>query len=798
MSNNNIDFEFYKYKARDTLIKHLSSIDGNKIIIYEDKDVFDLVYYLLPLLEITAFGAINECYIDNFDEPLNGAIPIYLLRPKRKNTKKVFEAIRNTFYNKELNKQSRTFIDAVNDKLEGVKINGPNRIKTKYQILFLTQKPYNFERELQKHKIYNYVHFEELNINLVSLDNNILSMEMELRDCFDDLYFSKDYSTTCENIARAIDDIESRYGSFSSVHLHGDAAKKVFKNVTKKQVNKTESKFDHLILIDRKVDFITPFYVQVNYEGLIDSIFGIKYCKIHIENSPNNSAKTKNQNEKTTDNCVTLNKLSSKNQFYHNKLRYEEISKLAIDAGKNREERTIFKTYIDPVLDKKILRKEIQLTTEQMAEWSRGKVLDANEERVKHIHVFGKILSSNINYFIKFQSKILSDTFSKYDMRKIISGDLGEVKLGKKDFDQVLSFLILFYSKYKHSSKQKNKDFLSELEELFIKEYSPSQFLFDNLKRIGLYENNENLKDMKRLQKLNDCFEKEFIKFFDRNYSPIMCQSISKILFTNRNNPEEVSGLEDIFPEEYEYITRYSNPSSQISPSNKKKNVLIFFIGGCTYNEIATFNILEKTQGFKFYFVTTGFINAKTIIEVLSHTFTKTSPISDEDDDYDMNNNSVEKFALNNFESQGKLENSQNTTVVKSIKPAYINVYKGDDEINTTNNNGQHVKTDSANNNFKGKFGAFKEVSKNPGTSQIASSSSNVNDEDAIIAYDENKNLEENKANSRLDNFKNQMENKATGVKAVLKNAVSNNTELNKPQKRNVRDFFKKVKNKLK
>ena len=794
MNKDEIDFNFYNLKAKDSLIKHLSNVDGKKIMILEDPLVYRLIFYLLSPEEVQKFLSLNFTWLSSFEnETQNDIVFVLILKPKRDTIPRALNAI---------SKYVKKHEDSIKTLRENSEYSASTTLKkacNKHKMLFLTQKPYNFESQLEKQNIQNYISFEELNINLVSLDYNTLSMEMELRDCFDDLYFSKNYSTTIyQKIARAINDIERRYGSFSNVHLHGDSAKAIFKIVNKKQVNKTESKFDHLILIDRKVDFVTPFCLQLNYEGLIDSIFGIKYCKIHIENSPNNSAKTKNQNEKTTDNCVTLNKLSSKNQFYHNKLRYEEISKLAIDAGKNREERTIFKTYIDPVLDKKILRKEIQLTTEQMAEWSRGKVLDANEERVKHIHVFGKILSSNINYFIKFQSKILSDTFSKYDMRKIISGDLGEVKLGKKDFDQVLSFLILFYSKYKHSSKQKNKDFLSELEELFIKEYSPSQFLFDNLKRIGLYENNENLKDMKRLQKLNDCFEKEFIKFFDRNYSPIMCQSISKILFTNRNNPEEVSGLEDIFPEEYEYITRYSNPSSQISPSNKKKNVLIFFIGGCTYNEIATFNILEKTQGFKFYFVTTGFINAKTIIEVLSHTFTKTSPISDEDDDYDMNNNSVEKFALNNFESQGKLENSQNTTVVKSIKPAYINVYKGDDEINTTNNNGQHVKTDSANNNFKGKFGAFKEVSKNPGTSQIASSSSNVNDEDAIIAYDENKNLEENKANSRLDNFKNQMENKATGVKAVLKNAVSNNTELNKPQKRNVRDFFKKVKNKLK
>ena len=35
---------------------------------------------------------------------------------------------------------------------------------------------------------------------------------------------------------------------------------------------------DHLILIDRDVDMVTPMCTQLTYEGLIDETFGINNC----------------------------------------------------------------------------------------------------------------------------------------------------------------------------------------------------------------------------------------------------------------------------------------------------------------------------------------------------------------------------------------------------------------------------------------------------------------------------------------------------------------------------------------
>lgn len=46
-----------------------------------------------------------------------------------------------------------------------------------------------------------------------------------------------------------------------------------------KRAKVRESRFDSLIILDRRVDMITPMLTQLTYEGLIDEFFGIKNCK---------------------------------------------------------------------------------------------------------------------------------------------------------------------------------------------------------------------------------------------------------------------------------------------------------------------------------------------------------------------------------------------------------------------------------------------------------------------------------------------------------------------------------------
>jgi len=39
-----------------------------------------------------------------------------------------------------------------------------------------------------------------------------------------------------------------------------------------------------MIMVDRDVDLISPFCVSQSYEGLLDEFFGIKTCKLTVEN----------------------------------------------------------------------------------------------------------------------------------------------------------------------------------------------------------------------------------------------------------------------------------------------------------------------------------------------------------------------------------------------------------------------------------------------------------------------------------------------------------------------------------
>ncbi len=48
------------------------------------------------------------------------------------------------------------------------------------------------------------------------------------------------------------------------------------------------------------------------------------------------------------------------------------------------------------------------------------------------------------------------------------------------------------------------------------------------------------------------------------------------------------------------------------------KVALIFFLGGCTYTELAVLKKIAKQKGFTFIFATTSFLNTKEVIELLS------------------------------------------------------------------------------------------------------------------------------------------------------------------------------------
>jgi hypothetical protein len=82
--------------------------------------------------------------------------------------------------------------------------------------------------------------------------------------------------------------LQALFGPIARVSGQGKAARQVIdllKRLRAEQGQQTEvtsSGIDHLLLIDRGVDLLSPLATQLTYEGLIDEVFGVNNSEYYI------------------------------------------------------------------------------------------------------------------------------------------------------------------------------------------------------------------------------------------------------------------------------------------------------------------------------------------------------------------------------------------------------------------------------------------------------------------------------------------------------------------------------------
>lgn len=80
--------------------------------------------------------------------------------------------------------------------------------------------------------------------------------------------------------------LQELYGVIPKVTGKGAAASHVWKLLGRLDLEPrtypSTSQIDHLILLDRTVDLLTPLATQLTYEGLIDELFEIKNSEFYI------------------------------------------------------------------------------------------------------------------------------------------------------------------------------------------------------------------------------------------------------------------------------------------------------------------------------------------------------------------------------------------------------------------------------------------------------------------------------------------------------------------------------------
>lgn len=109
---------------------------------------------------------------------------------------------------------------------------------------------------------------------------------MELGGAFKEFYLEND-PTCLYQVAQAIQSLQRLYGKIPKVTGRGPAANKVWELMQRLNREEEDVKTDavqpplieHLLLLDRSVDLLSPLVTQLTYEGLIDEIFSINNSK---------------------------------------------------------------------------------------------------------------------------------------------------------------------------------------------------------------------------------------------------------------------------------------------------------------------------------------------------------------------------------------------------------------------------------------------------------------------------------------------------------------------------------------
>ncbi|XP_021956279.1 vacuolar protein sorting-associated protein 33B [Folsomia candida] len=130
--------------------------------------------------------------------------------------------------------------------------------------------------------IYEHVSFGQYAYEMIPLEDNIFSLEMD--DVVPQLWLHQDTSMLA-SVAKAIFNIRGIYGDFHHVVGIGPYAKSVLKMQTEferihsnnlRSHNRQEADIPTLILVDRALDFVSPLLIPLSYEAVLDEVFGIK------------------------------------------------------------------------------------------------------------------------------------------------------------------------------------------------------------------------------------------------------------------------------------------------------------------------------------------------------------------------------------------------------------------------------------------------------------------------------------------------------------------------------------------
>ena len=588
-----IELSIFKEHVENNLLNILDSLPKTeKRLVYEESCLPKLLFFT------TREKLISKKVQKDFIKLKSGilmagcSVIVYIIPPK----KECLEIINNHIEGN--NKKTDENNEEIKNKIE-------------YHVIFFPK--INLECENYLKDSYNYACFNKhnLNMDIYPLDHEILSLE--LNQSFHELYAINNYNSIFL-LNRAIIKYETVFGKIKYKYYLGSLGKKLKDLLEEEEKNANldeEQSTLACVLLDRSIDMITPLITNNVYEALLDDNFNINLNEINVP------IKMLDSNSKN--NTIQTIDLSKKDKFYTN----------IKDYGFNQ-----IRSYLPSRLQEqnKILEESKKRTTDLVKIQEDLKNLTkVKEERTS--------LTNHINladYIGKKERYPLSRFYYTYEQgllygtvpEKFFDFIFDEIRKKSEEYD--ILKIICLYSII--NSGYKNKIYDQLRKEFFLVYGFQELFLWRNLEKLGILKASDNKSIYQTiLKKLNLINEEQFeskeqkdISYIYNGFCPIILKLLEKMLEKGWGN------IKDILKElsgEFEYP---QDESEIISTKGDKQFILLIFIGGITYGELAGVRYLNsKLRNKKFIIITTNMINSKKLFDQMKkgkYTYTPVDP----------------------------------------------------------------------------------------------------------------------------------------------------------------------------
>ena len=563
-----IDLSIFKDQTRQSLLNILDTLPAVEKTLILEKALISKLQYL------TALGPLKERQVRKESVILKSTsfvsdspILIYIITPEIENMKIIEKHIENNA--KEFGSKDTKEIQ---DK----------ESLNKYHVIFIPKisgECYSFINN-SKYKSYFNVHI--LNIDIYQLDYDLLSLEN--KESFRDIYIDKNLNCLSA-LSRAIIKYETVFGRIKYKYSKGIFAKKLIEILNREEETcsnnlNNENETLACFIFDRNVDMITPLCTNYVYEGILDDYIGIDFNNIYVSTK-------------------ILEKES-------------KVDHLRIDLSENDKFYSSVKDFNFKKIKNFFATRLAELNTENLEKEKKAE----KSSLTNHINISDYVSKNQKHPIYKFYQNFEKSLLKAELPNKL--HDFIEDEMGKKANEYNLLKIICLESIIHSGIKNK---IYEQIRKDFLNTYGFKElFLWHNLEKMEILKpqdsNNFYSDANKKLQLIFenvDVNEQNDISYTYNGYAPMIVRLVEKAL-----SQGGWSSIRDILRKIPGETNFPSDENDMYSTSVDKQFILLVFVGGITYGELAAIRLLnKKKRNKKFVILTTGMINTKKIFDLL-------------------------------------------------------------------------------------------------------------------------------------------------------------------------------------